>query len=320
MIVSTLRAAPILAIALIFAALPAWSAETPLALQFEELQASVWERATADGATEHVATGPEGLAWALTQLHEQSTRELELYLLEPSAARWERIQDIAKTMDEIRGDISQAQSMDLGDALRSIQERANACPYSYTLTAEADPLNPGATASASSDWWSGCSQSGTAYCYTYAEVDTVHDSESKSGSGTDVFRSCSASVSGSGDCYSYARSYVYVYGLSLYVQKTATNTDCGSDPLVTTLSCGVDGYPGHECTATASGGTPPYRAYWKVDNYAEYEDSSSPGNGPWDIYFICKYLPPHNQTVIIRSRITDSNGGEKIRSYYCSDF
>lgn len=316
------RRTPALALLLALAALPALAlgasaVDLPLALQFEEVQPSVWERAVADGVTEQVASGPEGLAWALTQLHDQSTRELELYLQDSTAARWSRIKELAKTMEQIRADISTARGVGLANALQYIEERNDACGYTYQLTAEADPLYPGAQASSSSDWFGACGQTATVYCYAYAEVDAVHDSESKSGSGSDLDRSCAASVSGSGDCYSYARSYVYSSSLSLYVQKTATNTDCGSTPLATTLSCGVDGYPGYSCTATASGGTPPYRAYWKVDSYSEYEDT---GGAPWDIYVVCKYLPPHNQTVTIRSRITDSNGGEKIRTHICADF
>ncbi|MCB1033236.1 MAG: hypothetical protein KDD47_05320, partial [Acidobacteria bacterium] len=37
----------------------------PLELQFQEVQPSVWQRMDPEGRTEELATGPEGLAWAL---------------------------------------------------------------------------------------------------------------------------------------------------------------------------------------------------------------------------------------------------------------
>ena len=311
--------APALWVALLVlpvSSLEAAGGDLPLDLQFREVQSSVWERADAQGSTEHLASGPEGLAWALTQLHEQSNRELELYRLEPTADRWARIQQLAATREEIRGDISAARSLGLGEALQSIRERAGSCPYEYDVAADAFPLGSGAGASSSADWWSGCSQLGSVYCYAYAEVDSLYDSESKSGSGTSVLRSCSASVSGSGDCYSYARSYVYVASLSLYVQRTATNTDCGAIPLSATLSCTQHpvggGYPQVDCTASASGGVPPYQPYWKHGNQAET-------SGGWSYNFTCKYLSAGFTPFTVRLRVEDSSGADAFRFFYCGN-
>jgi hypothetical protein len=293
-----------------------------LAQQYKEILPSVWERVGLDGRIEHLALGPEGLAWALTQLHEQSNRELDLYLKEPTTERWARIEALAKTMEQMRADITHARSIGLREALKSIQEQAASCTYSYSTTASAGHLSPGATASSSASWSTTCGYLGEVYCYAYARVNSIYSSDSKSGSGTtSVSRSCSASVSGSGDCSSNAYAYVYVPALSLYDSKSASSTDCGSVPLSASLSCNQyapgQGYPQVDCTGSASGGTPPYHAYWKEGSYAEYESYGSPGSGPWGYTTICKYLTPGFTGFVVRLRVVDGAGAQQIRNWYC---
>jgi hypothetical protein len=293
-----------------------------LAQQYQEIFPSVWQRVGLDGQVEHLALGPEGLAWALTQLHEQSNRELELYLKEPTAERWARIGDLAKTMEEMRADIAHARSIGLREALRSLQERAAACSYSYSRDANAFPLNLGAGSNSSASWSNNCGYLGEVYCYAYASVNSIYTSESHSGSSTtSVSRSCSASVSGGGTCYANAYAYVYASAISLYSSKSATSSDCGTVPLSTSLSCNQyppgGGYPQVDCTGSASGGSPPYHAYWKEGSYAEFEAYGSPGSGPWTKSTICKYLSPGFTPFTLRFRVVDSAGAQQIRNWYC---
>jgi hypothetical protein len=292
-----------------------------LVRQYREVRPSVWQRATLDGGVEHLAVGPEGLAWALTQLHEQSNRELEIYLREPSAERWQLILDLSATMEQMRADITEARPLGLEEALGAIIEQAELCgSYSIAVAADAYPLNPGAAATSSASWWNTCGELGYVYCYAYAEVDDIHDSESKSGSSTtSVSRSCFASVSGSGDCYSYAYAYVYIPELGIYVSISDTNHDCGSPPpLSASLSCVHGSYPNFQCTGSASNGSPPYEAYWKIGSGSEYEDSNSPGTGPWNVNLICKYQSPGFQPYPVRFRVVDSAGAEKTLTRWCN--
>lgn len=293
-----------------------------LAQQYQQVFAGVWQRSGLDGQVEHLALGPEGLAWALTRLHEQSNRELELYLQKPTAERWERIGDLAKTMEEIRADITNARSIGLREALRSLADRAAACHYTIDLSADAHPLNPGAGASASASWWNDCNQVGCVYCYTSASVNSTSDNESQGGChAVSVGRSCSAAVSGSGTCSSYAYAYVYVSGLSIFNDVSDSNSSCGTTPLSASLSCNQyppgGGYPQVDCTGSASGGTPPYHAYWKEGSYAEFEAYGSPGSGPWSKSTICKYLSPGFTPFTLRFRVVDSAGAQLIRNWYC---
>jgi hypothetical protein len=311
-----------LAVALPLAAAGTAPNELALQLQYQEISPSVWQRADASGAVEHVAIGPEGLAWALTQLHEQSNRELELYLKEPTAKRWARVEEVATTMEQMRADITHARSMGLGDALQALQQAAQACDYNYSAQASAGPLNVGATASSSASWWNNCGDVGSIYCYAYARVNSTSNYESHGGSNaTSISNSCSASVSGSGDCYSYAHAYVYVSALSIYFDRSATNTDCGSAPLSASLSCSQpgpgQGYPQVGCTGSASGGAPPYHAYWKEGSYSEYEAYGSPGSGPWSYTTICKYLSTPFTPFQVRLRVVDSHGAQQSRYWYC---
>lgn len=311
-----------LAVALPAAALDAAQDVDSLARQYLQVRPSVWQRTALDGGVEHLAAGPEGLAWALTQLHEQSNRELDLYLREPSAERWARILDLAATMDQIRADITEAQPLGLEEALGVIIERAESCDYDYHRSADAYPLNVGAGAVSAADWWNNCGYLGSVYCYAYAEVDDIYDSESHSGSSaSSVARNCSASVSGSGDCYSYAYSYVYVSALGIYSTVSDTNGTCGTAPLVLSFSCNQpgpgEGYPQVDCTGTPSGGGPPYRAYWKYDTNPEYEAYNSPGTGPFSNTTICKYLSPGFEPYTLRLRVVDSAGAQKSRSFFC---
>lgn len=312
-------------VAALAVALPAAALDAAVDVsQYKEVRPSVWQRPTPDGAVEHLAVGPEGLAWALTQLHEQSNRELDLYLREPSAERWARILDLAATMEQIRADITEARPLGLEEALGVISEQAVSCAsYGYSRTADAYPLNPGAAATSAASWWNSCGLLGEVYCYAYAEVDAIFDSESLSGSSaTSVSRSCSASVSGSGDCYSYAYAYVYVSSLGIYSTVSDSNGTCGSPPpLSASLNCTQypvgGGYPWVDCTGSASGGVAPYRAYWKFDTSAEYEDSNSPGSGPWTAGFTCKYLSSGHQPWPLRLRVVDSAGTQRTRTFWC---
>lgn len=295
-----------------------------LAREYQQVRPSVWQRPTPDGAVEHLAVGPEGLAWALTQLHEQSNRELDLYLRAPSAERWARILDLAATMEQIRADITEAQPLGLEEALGVISEQAVSCgSYGYSRTADAYPLNPGAAATSAASWWNGCALLGEVYCYAYAEVDAIYDSESLSGSSaSSVSRSCSASVSGSGDCYSYAYAYVYVSSLGIYSTVSDTNGICGSPPpLSASLSCTQypigGGYPWVDCVGSASGGVSPYRAYWKFDDDPEYEAWGSPGSGPWDLGFTCKTESTGFEPFPVRLRVVDSAGTQRTRTWWC---
>lgn len=311
-----------LAAAVPAAALDAGEDAGDLAQQYRELGPSVWERVALDGRVERLAAGPEGLAWALTRLHEQSNRELDLYLREPSAERWARIQGLADTAARIRADVSAARPLGLETALRAIAAQAASCPYSYSRSADAYPLNPGAGASSSASWWNQCGWLGEVYCWAYAEVGAIHDSESKSGSSaSSVSRSCSASVGGSGNCYSEAYAYVYVSALGLFADAEDYNAICGTPPLSVSLNCSQpgpgQGYPQVNCTGSASGGAPPYRAYWRYNSNPEFEAFGSPGLGPWTRSEICKYLTPGFEQWQLRLRVVDGNGAQQTRSFFC---
>lgn len=305
------------------AAVEAGRVELPLELQFREVSPSVWQRTLGNGRVEHLAVGPEGLAWALTRLHEQSTRELEAYLRQPTDERWARIEGLAATMEAMRADIADARPRSLGDTLRAIQERASSCDYDADVDADAFPLNPGAGATSSASWWNNCGYLGQVYCSASASVDSIDDYESKGGSSTSsISKSCSASVSGMGDCDSWSYASIYVGAISYYHEEYANNGSCGSPPpLSASLSCTQypvgQGYPVVSCSGSASGGVPPYRAYWKEASYSEYEDEDSPGNGPWDYGTLCKYLSPGFSPFQVRLRVVDSNGAQKTRTWWC---
>jgi hypothetical protein len=307
------------------AAPPAAALEVPLDLatleqEYREILPGVWQRDGLDGRTEHLAIGPEGLAWALAQLHERSSREIEVYLEQPTAERWERIEDLAKTMERMRADIGAARSIGLREALRAILDRAAACDFSGTVDANAYPLNVGAGASALASWWNNCSQQGCVYCNATACIDRTCVSDSKSAcSTTAVSRSCLAQLAGSAGCFSSAYASVYAQGPSVYLSASEADDDgdCGTAPLAASLSCNFV-YPTVDCTGSASGGSSPYRAYWKEGNYAEFESIGSPGSGPWTYGTLCKPNSPGFQPFQIRFRVVDSTGTQKIKTWWCS--
>jgi len=94
-----------------------------------------------------------------------------------------------------------------------------------------------------------------------------------------------------------------------------------SSGMSVSLSCSQpgpgEGYPQVDCTGSASGGSPPYHAYWTDASGSEYEAYGSPDSGPWVKTTICKYGSPYFEPYTLRLRVVDSDGSQSTRSWFC---